>query len=205
MMRAGGERGGGPVTVPSRRSILKGILAVPVAGWAVSWGGAEALAATPACPDADEPTPDQGPGPFYKPRSPERRSFLEPGQDGTRLLVTGRVVTTRCRPVAGALVDFWHCDAAGEYDMAGHRFRGHQFADAAGGFSLETILPAAYMARTPHLHVRVQPPGGAVLTTAIYLSLRPHSRDGQFDPALVMEVGEQGDARKGAFTFVLPA
>jgi hypothetical protein len=61
------------------------------------------------------------------------------------------------------------------------------------------------MARTPHLHVRVQPPGGAVLTTAIYLSLQPHSRDGQFHPALIMEVGGHRDSRRGAFTFVLPA
>jgi protocatechuate 3,4-dioxygenase beta subunit len=161
------------------------------------------LAATPDCADPDEPTPAQGTGPFYKPRSPQRQSFLEAGLTGTRLLVTGHVLSTRCRPLAGALVDFWHCDAEGDYDMAGTRFRGHQFTDAAGAFRLETLLPAAYSARTPHIHVRVQPAGGAILTTAMYLSDRPHSRDGLFDPALVMEHRADGDGRRGTFTFVL--
>jgi len=194
------------VTVPSRRKVLKAILAVPVAGFVASRDlDASELAATPECADADDPTPPQGAGPFYKPRSPRRQSFLEPGLAGTRLAVTGRVVTTRCRPVAGALLDFWHCDARGDYDTAGFRFRGYQFTDQAGAFSLETILPAAYSARTPHIHVRVQPAGGAILTTALYLSERANSRDGLFHPALVMELEDRGDVRRGIFNFVLPA
>lgn len=189
--------------VPSRRRLLKGILAVPVVGAASFALDPPLLAATPDCADPDEPTPAQGPGPFYKPRSPRRQSFLEPGLTGTTLVVTGQVLNTRCRPLAGALVDFWHCDARGAYDMAGTRFRGHQFTDAAGAFRLETLLPAAYSARTPHIHVRVQPAGGEILTTAMYLSDRPKSRDGLFDPALVMEIGADGDVRRGTFTFVL--
>lgn len=194
------------MTVPSRRKVLQGILAVPVVGFAASRDAdASLLVATPECADADDPTPAQGTGPFYKPRSPRRVSFLEPGLTGTRLLVTGRVVTTRCQKLAGALVDFWHCDARGDYDQAGFRFRGHQLTDAAGAFSLETILPAAYSARTPHIHVRVQPAGGAILTTALYLSEQANSRDGLFDPALVMELEERGGVRHGPFTFVLKA
>ena len=43
--------------------------------------------------------------------------------------------------VAGALLDLWHCDAAGVYDNDGYRLRGHQFSDAEGRFVFETIVP----------------------------------------------------------------
>ena len=87
-------------------------------------------------------------GPFYTPDTPERRSLLEPGMPGTRLLVSGYVYSTACQPVPGALLDFWHCDDAGVYDNQGYRLRGHQFADDEGRFELETIVPGLYTGRT---------------------------------------------------------
>jgi protocatechuate 3,4-dioxygenase beta subunit len=39
------------------------------------------------------------------------------------------VLTRACRPVAGALGDLWHADAAGVYDNKGFRLRGHVFTD----------------------------------------------------------------------------
>jgi protocatechuate 3,4-dioxygenase beta subunit len=35
---------------------------------------------------------------------------------GQRLVVAGTVLTTDCRPVKAALLDFWQADDAGEYD-----------------------------------------------------------------------------------------
>lgn len=93
---------------------------------------AKTMPPTPACGDEDDVTPRQTEGPFYTPDSPERTSLLEPGIEGTRVVVSGRVLTTDCRPVAGALVDFWHADDAGRYDNAGYKLRGHQFTDARG-------------------------------------------------------------------------
>src|SRR3712207_6926313 len=52
-----------------------------------------------------------------------------------------RSVDTRCRPVAGALLDFWQADARGEYDNSGFRLRGHQFADSRGRYRLRTVVP----------------------------------------------------------------
>ena len=58
---------------------------------------------------------------------------------GTRLLITGSVVNTDCRPIAGAWLDFWQgADDAGRYDNDGYTLRGHQYTDEHGRFTLET-------------------------------------------------------------------
>jgi protocatechuate 3,4-dioxygenase beta subunit len=63
------------------------------------------LRPTPACADDAEPTPRQTAGPFFKPDSPRRASLLESGIRGTRIVVSGLVLSTDCKPVARALVD----------------------------------------------------------------------------------------------------
>jgi len=164
------------------------------------------LAATPACDDGDEPTVEQTEGPYFTPGSPERRSLLEPGIEGTRLALAGRVLTTDCRPVRRALLDFWQADAGGEYDTEGFRLRGHQFTDARGRFSLETVVPGLYPGRTRHLHVRVQAPRRDVLATQLYFPGEPQNdADGIFAPELVMAVRRAGGRRVAAFDFVLEA
>lgn len=161
---------------------------------------------TPECPDDDDVTPRQTAGPFYSPDSPKRTSLLEPGIKGTPILVTGTVLTTDCKPVANALLDFWQADDDGEYDNAGFKLRGHQFTDEHGRYRLETIVPGMYPGRTRHIHVRVQPAHQRVLTTQLYFPGEPaNDRDGIFDPALLMDVQDKGDAKEGAFTFVLKA
>lgn len=165
---------------------------------------APVLSPTPQCGDDDEVTPAQTEGPYFTPNSPERTSLLEPGLAGTRLVVTGFVLTTACQPVAGALLDFWHADDAGEYDNVGYRLRGHQFADAQGRYTLETIVPGLYPGRTRHIHVKVQAPGQPVLTTQLYFPGEPrNASDGIFAEALLMDVQEAADGRAAAFNFVL--
>lgn len=157
---------------------------------------------TPAC--GDDPTPPQGAGPFYTPNSPKRTSLLEPGVTGTKLLLTGQVLTRTCQPVAGALLNFWQADDAGAYDNAGFKLRGHQFADASGRYRLETILPGLYPGRTRHIHVRVQAPGGAVLTTQLYFpGEAKNAGDGLFRKELLMVVTGGPNGQEATFTFVL--
>ncbi len=166
---------------------------------------ADRLPPTPACGDDDDPTPAQTEGPYFTPDSPERASLLEPGTAGTRMVLVGRVLTTGCRPVARALVDFWHADADGVYDNVGYRMRGHQYTDADGRYRLETVVPGLYPGRTRHFHVKVQAPGGPVLTTQLYFPGEPaNARDGIFDAALEMRVADARDGGKeAAFDFVL--
>ena len=149
---------------PPRREFLGAALVLPTAV-ALAGGRAVAqprtLAPTPSCVDKGAPTPPQTAGPFFKPSSPRRASLIEPGMAGTRIVVAGSVLATDCRPIPGALVDFWHADNRGEYDNAGFRLRGHQFADELGRYRLETIVPGLYPGRTRHFHVRVQAPRAA--------------------------------------------
>jgi protocatechuate 3,4-dioxygenase beta subunit len=163
------------------------------------------LEPTPACgDDDDEPTPAQTEGPYYTPNTPERISLLEPDMTGTKMILTGYVLSTGCQPVAQALVDFWHCDNAGIYDNSGYRLRGHQFTDDQGRYTLETIMPGLYPGRTRHIHVKVQAPNQPVLTSQLYFPDEPdNDRDGIFHPALVVEMQDAADGKAAAFNFVL--
>jgi len=163
------------------------------------------LQATPPCDDGDDdPTEAQTEGPYYTPNTPRRSNLVTAGVRGTALLVTGDVVDTQCRPVRGALLDFWQADAAGRYDNEGYRLRGHQFADGRGRFALRTVVPGLYPGRTRHIHVKVQRPHGKILTTQLYFPGEPRNRtDGIFDSSLLMDVRSAGSGRRARFRFVL--
>lgn len=217
-----------PVPDSGRRRFIQLLLALPAASFAgLSLLGASDQAAaatllaastprptdarsrrgvtpTPDCSDDDEPTPSETEGPFFTPNSPLRTSLLEPGMNGTRIALTGHVVTRGCRPVAGALIDFWHADDEGQYDNQGYRLRGHQFSDAQGRYRLESIVPGLYPGRTRHFHVKVQARGGRVLTTQLYFPGEArNTRDGLFRPELLMAMGDTGQGRDARFNFVL--
>jgi protocatechuate 3,4-dioxygenase beta subunit len=73
-----------------------------------------------------------------------------------------------CKPIEGAQVDIWHCDAQGVYsgvsdpgfDTSGLKFlRGYQLTDAAGGVKFLTIYPGWYSGRTVHIHFMIRTAG----------------------------------------------
>lgn len=178
----------------SRRRIIAGAIALPALSFIHAAPG---LAATPACGDT---TASQTEGPYFKPRSPLRASLIEPGMGGERLQLSGQVLTRSCRPVAGAVLEFWQSDDRGRYDNGGVRLRGHQITDAEGRFDLTTIIPGAYPGRTRHIHVKVAAPGRPALTTQLYFPGDPgNARDGIWRKAL--EMTRAGGS--GRFDFVL--
>ncbi len=200
----------------SRRHFLRTVVATPfvlsvplvvgLANFGKQPDPAVSLVPTLACEDDDEddPTVSQTEGPFFSPNSPKRTSLIEPAVQGTRLVVTGWVLTRSCRPVANALLDFWQADDNGRYDNVGYRLRGHQFTDAQGAFRLETIVPGLYPGRTRHIHVKVQAPHQPILTTQLYFpEERRNARDGIFRPELLMNVTGSETGREGRFNFVL--
>ena len=160
--------------------------------------------ALPACTSPATLTPAQTEGPYYTPNSPERSSLIEPGMSGTKLIVTGQVVTTDCQPIARAWLDFWQADDQGAYDNAGYRLRGHLFTDEQGRYTLETVVPGEYPGRTQHIHVKVRAPNGPILTTQIYFPGSPgNDRDSIFDPALLADVQDGTDGKVATFNFVV--
>ena len=165
-----------------------------------------ALAATPAVLDVDDdPTPELTEGPYFTPNSPKRRSILHAGAVGTRLTLTGRVLTTAAKPIPNALIDFWQADGRGAYDNSGYRFRGHQLTNAKGQYTLFTVVPGLYPGRTKHIHVKVQAPRKPVLTTQLFFpGVAGNRSDGIFDTECLVKRWRVSQGRRLAtFDFVL--
>jgi len=119
--------------------------------------------------------PEQTEGPFYLDGQKVRRNITE-GKPGVPLELRLLVVdVATCRPIRGAAVDVWHCDAAGVYsgtstqDTQDERFlRGVQRTNAKGVATFRTIYPGWYRGRTVHVHVLVHVGGNVVHTGQLY-------------------------------------
>jgi protocatechuate 3,4-dioxygenase beta subunit len=123
---------------------------------------------------------------------------------GAALAISGHVLSTDCQPIVRALIDVWQADARGDYDNAGFTLRGHQFTDERGHYQIETIVPGLYPGRTRHIHVKVQAPGQAALTTQLYFPGEPQNRrDGLFDQGLLVNLAGAADGQAATFDFVL--
>jgi protocatechuate 3,4-dioxygenase beta subunit len=150
------------------------------------------LVAPGAALAALQTTPGTSEGPFYPVRLPgDNDADLVRVEGAVRqaggdiLHLAGRVVDAGARPVAGARVEIWQCDAGGVYLHPGDRrselrdagFQGfgHAIADAAGRFAFRTIVPAPYPGRTPHIHLKVLSGGRHLLTTQLYLADHPRN------------------------------
>jgi protocatechuate 3,4-dioxygenase beta subunit len=193
------------IDTPTRRTVLGAGAFVAGSLFGIERGAAEApLAATPACHDGDEATPQQTEGPYFKPSSPERIELYEEGMAGQPIELVGLVLSRACKPLAGALLDFWQADAKGQYDNSGFRLRGHQFTDAEGHYRLRSVVPGIYPGRTRHIHVKLPPAGGRVLTTQLYFPGEAKNRsDGLFRRELVMRTAKNAGWLAGRFDFVV--
>lgn len=125
-------------------------------------------------------TPEVTEGPFYIDPRLLREDITE-GRPGAPLAVRLQVVDAACRPLAGARVDLWHCDAAGLYSgfegqgdaravsTAGQHFlRGTALADEDGIARFGTIWPGWYRGRAPHIHFKVFIDEARVLTGQMF-------------------------------------
>jgi protocatechuate 3,4-dioxygenase beta subunit len=196
----------------SRRRFLRAVAvaAAPVAliARARSLLGREREAAelepTPAAGEKLELTPEETAGPFFRPSSPLKANFRESGVTGLPIRLSGFVLDRKGRPIPGALLDFWHADAEGTYDLKGFRLRGHQFSDPTGRYALETIVAGLYPGRTRHYHVRLQAAHGPILTTQLYFpDEAQNASDSLFRQDLLLKIRAAGSGRVGTFHFVL--
>ncbi|WP_437611035.1 hypothetical protein WMF20_04625 [Sorangium sp. So ce834] len=168
-----------------------------------------ALAPTPAC--ADQPATDRAEeGPFYAPNTPLKRDFRRPAHHGRELVLRGRVLDVRCRPIPGAVIDLWQTDEDALYDNVDYGYRGHQFTGPGGEFDVSTVFPKGYailgMVRSPHIHVKAQGAKTKLLTTQIFFpeDAEGHARDPLFNPRLVVDLRQTASGPPVAtFDFVL--
>lgn len=167
----------------SRRDALK-IVAVTAAGGTLMTRSAFAQEAAASestlMPGADVCviTPEVTEGPYYFDPNLEREDITE-AHPGVATTVRLQIVDGTCRPLPGARVDLWHCDAAGQYsgypnqtggvDTTGQTFlRGTQFAGDDGIVTFQTIYPGWYSGRTTHMHFKVFLDEKTVLTGQIF-------------------------------------
>lgn len=111
--------------------------------------------AAPRC----APTRPDALGPFYEPGAPVRSKV------GTGYVLRGRVLTTACRPIGRARIEFWLVNPRGRYDDA---HRATVVAARDGRFRFESNRPPGYQGRPPHIHVRVTARGFRTLVTQHY-------------------------------------
>ncbi|WP_238162867.1 intradiol ring-cleavage dioxygenase [Kribbella capetownensis] len=131
-------------------------------------------------------------GPFFVEGSPEVElgGDISNGAPGHPCLVSGRVLSTKGEPIAGALVETWQADEDGFYDVQketdGSQNRGHLTTDAEGNYSFWAVRPVAYpipddgpvgellraggrgAMRPAHVHFMVTAPGYARLITHVF-------------------------------------
>jgi len=193
------------VDTPTRRAVLGAGALVAGSLFGIESSVAQApLPPTPACHDGEAATLAQTEGPYFKPSSPERIELFEEGMAGQPIELVGFVLSRDCKPISGALLDFWQADGRGQYDNSGFRLRGHQFTDAEGRYRLRSVVPGVYPGRTRHIHVKVQPRGGRVLTTQLYFPDESQNRsDGLFRKALLVRTAKNAGWLAGRFDFVV--
>jgi protocatechuate 3,4-dioxygenase beta subunit len=181
------------------------MLKAGLAAGVVLYGTRYALAASRAC--AVAPTQPQTAGPFFKPRTPQRANLRE-AQDRANLLTVRGTVASCGEPVPNALIEIWHADAGGEYDLKGFRYRGHVICDAKGKYEFSTIVPGEYPGRTRHIHVRIADARGVRLTSQLYFPGNSANRSDflyRDDLLIGMDVPGGASEMTGGFNFELKA
>jgi protocatechuate 3,4-dioxygenase beta subunit len=151
-------------------------------------------------------TVEETEGPYYKSGSPEQADLFTNGMTGTKIVISGYVYDTNCKPVANAWLDFWQADANGSYDNNGYTLRGHLYTDAEGHYQLTTVVPGLYPGRTEHIHVKVQAPNGKILTSQLFFpGVSQNDSDGIYNATLLLSIQQTSDGLQGQFNFVVPA
>jgi protocatechuate 3,4-dioxygenase beta subunit len=171
-------------------------------------------------------TPAQTEGPFYPvafPADSDNDLVQVRGQAahamGTILHLQGRLLDASGKPLSGAMVEIWQCDAQGLYDHPGQPNRerrdsafqgyGKMLTDAESAYSFRTLKPVAYPGRTPHIHLKVATADGRRLTTQFYLAGDPQNerdfvyrgalRDAKSRERIEMRLAPANGLEAGAF------
>ncbi len=110
----------------------------------------------------------------------DEKEDISEGKSGLPMLLCMQLVDEDCAPLAGYLIEVWHCDTAGIYSantsvsddassFAGDFctggnteaesstwFRGEAYTDSSGRVNFKTCFPGWYSGRTIHIHYRVK-------------------------------------------------
>ena len=121
------------------------------------------------------------------------------------LVLTGRVLNEKGKPIPDAVVALWMSDAVGNYDMVGYKYHGFQRTDAQGRYEFTCIIPGCYEPRgASHLHVKVQG-DSQPSTTQLYIEGVPGNTDDHYysSELLVHATEDANGTKHGTYDFVI--
>lgn len=170
-----------PLAWACKDSLVDGeIGGMPGQGGGQGSGSAQAVNPNTNC--VVTPTETEGPFPTKVPTSYVRSDIKKGDNIGINMDAKIKIVNANnsCAPLAGVLVDIWHCDVEGNYSQYGatqmqsanyqsaNWYRGRQVTDSNGLVTFKTIFPGWYMGRATHIHVHVyDATGKSLLVTQI--------------------------------------
>jgi catechol 1,2-dioxygenase len=183
----------------SRRHFVAGTLSLCAWPFVRAWAG---LGCTPAVTNIL--------GPAYRKGAPFRTRLCSADEPGSPLSMTGTVTDAEsCKALAGAVLDVWQVNAAGDYDMdsAAFHLRGKVKTRAQGHYAFDTIMPVPYGRRPKHIHYLVTREGYEPRITQCYFAGDEHNAtDPYVKKELIITPDAPGDAsspRKGVFDIAL--
>lgn len=160
-------------------------------------GWADTAVAPPSCTT----TTPFAEGPYFLSDAPDRTDLrAAAASTGTAFTLALQVRSeVDCLPMPGALVELWHCDPDGDYDMesADMRFRCRVRTDFTGRVTLTTYRPVPYPLddgrwMPAHFHLKVFAAGHTALTTQLRFTGDPHD-DGSLPTSLMLTPTVQAD------------
>jgi protocatechuate 3,4-dioxygenase beta subunit len=144
-------------------------------------------------------------GPYYTADSPEVTNLYTENIPGTKIVLSGYVLDTDCKPLSNVWIDFWQADGEGNYDNSGYTLRGHQYTDSEGKYTLTTVIPGEYPGRTPHIHVKLRATQDSpVITSQLFLpDVAQNQTDSIFDESLIIALTNEANGKIGSYNFVV--
>ncbi len=181
-------------------------------------------------PSKLRPTPQQVLGPYFLDNSRRTSRLFPKAASGSAVKVSGQVLSTDCKPLAGAIVHVWLADPKGTYDnqdaegnplnipQAQQVYRGQIVTNAEGKYSFDCLRPGNYfdsgwnLWRPAHLHIKVEAAGHTELVTQLYFDDDAQNSldipgDDFFQAELALQlapaVPKAGVKQLGTYNFVL--
>jgi len=163
-------------------------------------------------------------GPFHvgEHRVTPHGTDLVPGAPGERMFLDASVTDVTGHPISGAMIDVWHADSAGLYDVQQPGYtpsepamRARFITGADGKFSFRTLVPCSYPVPTDgpvgelltaagrhamrpgHVHFVFHAPGFEDLVTHLFMAGDKYlESDAVFGvkPSLIVHLETRGDA-----------
>lgn len=186
---------------PAGQTLAEQLAGQPRAALDTGAAWSDTAVATPACWDTD----DFAEGPYYLADAPERVDLRTLGEAGTVFVLTGVVRgLPDCARLPDAVIEVWHADQTGAYDMdpATMHYRTRARAGFDGAFSLTTLRPPSYTTDTgtrmpQHFHLKVTAEGFSPLTTQLRFTGDPDAQAG-FPASLELSPTTHADGSQSA-------